>query len=216
MKRAGSLIPQAMSTAPNQVQAPRELDDATVSVVNQLFSELQSIFPAWRQAWPTAEAIANAKRTWIKAFMDSGLNSLEQIRYGIQQCRASGGDFAPSVGKFIKWCNPSPEHLGMPSVEKAYLEAARKAHPAFTGGWSHQAVYHAATMTGFYELTNLSEERSRKLFERNYEATVRMIVSGQPLRQIPKALPESVSIRTPEIGKAALNELRATLARSHQ
>lgn len=193
------------------ISLPRAVDPATAEVVNKLFAELQSIFPAWKQAWPTEQALNAAKRTWIKGFMRAGLTSLEQIRYGIDRCRESGADFAPSVGKFIQWCRPTPELLGLPSANAAYREACRIAHPAADRTGIHPAVYHAACETGFFELASLPEEKSRRLFDRAYELTVQMVLNGQPLREIPKALPEKVSVSNPAAGRAALAVLRQML-----
>ena len=55
--------------------------------------------------------------------------------------------------------------------------------------------------------------RSRKLFDRNYGVTVDMVMAGEQLREIPKALPASVSTSTPEVGRNALAGLRAALKR---
>ncbi|WP_312910975.1 replication protein P [Stutzerimonas nitrititolerans] len=193
------------------IQQPQSVDPATAGVVNALFAELQSIFPAWRQAWPDDKALSAAKKTWTKGFMAAGINTIEQIRFGIEQCRKSGGDFAPSVGRFIRWCEPTPGMLGLPDAVKAYREACANAHPAADRKWSHPAVHHAACETGFYELATMPEERSRKLFDRNYAITVRMVMEGQPLRAIPLALPETVSVRTEEVGRAALEGLRKVM-----
>ena len=212
MRNISDLIPAATTgkhVSVEMAQPPRAIDQGTASVVNSLFAELQCIFPAWKQAWPDEDSLKAAKRSWIKGFMAAGINSLEQIRFGIQQCRRSGGDFAPSVGRFIKWCEPTPEMLGLPDAAKAYREACANAHPAAERNWSHPAVHHAACETGFYELANLPEERSHKLFERNYAITVRAVMTGEPLREIPLALPETVTVCTPEIGVAALAALRA-------
>ncbi|MCJ0972706.1 replication protein P [Pseudomonas sp. PS1] len=211
MRNVKDLIPAATSgkhVGAASAPQPRSVDQGTASVVNSLFAELQCIFPAWKQAWPDEDSLKAAKRSWIKGFMAAGINSLEQIRFGIQQCRKSGGEFAPSVGRFIKWCEPTPEMLGLPDAAKAYREACANAHPAADRKWSHPAVHHAACETGFYELANLSEERSRKLFDRNYAITVRMVMTGQPLREIPLALPETVTVRTPEVGRENLQKLR--------
>ena len=217
MRNVKDLIPAATSgkqvAVAEQLQQPRAIDQGTASVVNSLFAELQCIFPAWKQAWPDEDSLKAAKRSWIKGFMAAGINSLEQIRFGIQQCRKSGGDFAPSVGRFIRWCEPTPEMLGMPDSHKAYREACANAHPAADRKWSHPGVHHAACETGFYELANMSEERSRKLFDRNYAITIRMVMNGEPLREIPLALPETVSMRTEEVGRAALEGLRKVVRR---
>lgn len=213
MQAVQAIIPAAVNGNASAPAAalPRQIDPATTEVVNRLFLELQAIFPAWRQAWPNDRALAAAKRSWIKGFAAAGITSLEQIRYGLEQCRLSGGDFAPSVGKFIQWCRPTPELLGLPSANAAYREACRIAHPAADRTGIHPAVYHAACETGFFELASLPEEKSRRLFERAYELTVQMVLNGQPLREIPKALPEKVSVSNPAAGRAALAALRQLL-----
>lgn len=212
MKRAHdiavSINPAAVPVVP-QKPAPRQVDSGTAQVVNALFRELQAIFPAWKQAWPDNQALEAAKKSWIKGFMAAGINTIEQIRFGIERCRDEGGAFAPSVGQFIAWCAPTAEMIGLPDVGKAYREACHNAYPGADQRWSHPAVHHAACETGFYELRNLPEKDSRILFERAYGVTVRAVLDGKPLREIPKALPESVSVRTPEVGRAALAGLRA-------
>ena len=192
---------------------PPSIDNGSAKVVNALFRELQSCFPAWRQAWPTDDAMAAAKKTWIKGFAAAGITSIEQIKYGIEQCRMMPSDFIPSVGKFIELCKPTPEMLGLPAIDKAFDEACRKAHPAMAGAkWSHQAVYHAASESGFYNLQTLTMDASRKLFERNYAIACRLLLDGKPLKAIPLALTSSVDSRvTPEVGRAALAALRGAL-----
>jgi hypothetical protein len=191
---------------------PQSIDTGAGRVVNALFRELQSCFPAWRQAWPTDDAMACAKKTWIKGFAAAGITRIEQIKFGIEQCRLMPSDFMPSVGRFIELCKPTPEMLGIPSLDKAFDEACRKAHPAMAGAaWSHQAVYHAACESGFFNLNTLPMDASRKLFARNYAITVQMLIDGKTLKAIPLALPEGVSTRTPDVGRSALAALRSKL-----
>lgn len=165
---------------------PKQLPPGTAEVVNALFKELQAIFPAWKQAWPDDEALKAAKRSWIKAFLAAGINQLEQIRYGLQNCRQIGGDFAPSVGKFIKWCQPTPEMLGIPSHDKAFREALENAHPSRFGArtWSHAAVRHAALQCEMHNLGDLIPEKASKVFDRAYDITIRRLVQGLPLEDI--------------------------------
>lgn len=206
-------IDPAMVPVTAQAQAPKQLDEASALVINAVFREMQSCCPAWRQAWPDDKALAAAKKSWTKAFMAAGLRSIEQVRLGIEQLRLRSGDgrgpWVPGSGEFIALCQPTAESLGLPEVGKAYREACSNAHPAATPRWSHPGVHHAACETGFHELRNLPEEKSRRLFERAYAVTVRMLLAGEPLRKIPKALPEEVSVSTPEVGRAALASLRA-------
>ncbi|RXT72270.1 Replication protein P [Pseudomonas syringae] len=164
----------------------KELPPGTVDVVNALFRELQAIFPAWKQAWPDDAALQAAKRSWIKAFIVAGINSLEQIRYGLQNCRQNGNDFAPSVGKFIKWCQPTPEMLGIPSHDKAFREALLNLHPSrrTSRQWTHEAVRHAALQCEMHNLADLTSEKASKVFDRAYDITIRMLVQGQALEDI--------------------------------
>jgi len=165
---------------------PKQLPPGTAEVVNALFKELQAIFPAWKQAWPDDESLKAAKRSWIKAFLVAGINQLEQIRYGLQNCRQIGGDFAPSVGKFIKWCQPTPEMLGIPSHDKAFREALENSHPSRFGSrtWSHAAVRHAALQCEMHNLGDLIPEKASKVFDRAYDITIRRLVQGLPLEDI--------------------------------
>lgn len=200
-------VPMSDSTPP-----VAKIDQATARVVNALFRELQAIFPAWKQAWPDDTSLDAAKKSWIKGFMQADIRNFDQIRYGLQRCRAEGSDFAPSVGKFIEWCQPTPQMLGLPDLQTAYLEACRNAHPTADREWSHAAVMHAAKQTGFYALSTLKEDESRKLFTRNYEIACRMVAKGEPLQEIPKALPEKVVMPAkPETVKSELAKMRAML-----
>ncbi|WP_159390110.1 replication protein P [Pseudomonas sp. S34] len=164
----------------------KQLPPGTADVVNALFKELQAIFPAWKQAWPDDQALRAAKRSWVKAFVAAEINTLEQIRYGLQNCRQHGGDFAPSVGKFVKWCQPTPEMLGIPSHDKALREALVNLDPsrALSREWSHPAVRHAALQCEMHNLNSLVSEKASKVFDRAYDITIRMLVSGQPLEDI--------------------------------
>jgi hypothetical protein len=214
MKSVSSMLRQ-MPNVPSAEVVPLKIDAGTVQVINALFRELMAIFPAWKQAWPDQEAIGAAKATWTKAFMAENITKIEQIRFGIEQCRKLGSDFAPSVGKFIKLCQPTPEMLGIPPLEKAFREACRNAHPVMAGQakWSHQAVWHTAKECGFEPLNRLETSLALKLFERNYVITVRRLVEGLPLQAMPLALPARAQARrTPEIGNQALAQLRARRA----
>lgn len=211
MKSVSSVL-QMLPNVASAEAAPVKADPGTVQVINSLFRELMAIFPAWKQAWPDDEAINAAKATWTKAFMAEKITTIEQIRYGIKQCRKLGYDFAPSVGKFINLCQPTPEMLGLPPLETAFREACRNVHPSMAGqaNWSHDAIWHTAKESGFESLNRLETSLARKLFERNYVITVRRLIDGLPLQTMPLALPARVDgRRTPEIGNRALAELRA-------
>lgn len=185
MKNVTQMIPgaaRALATAA-PYQAPAQtgtqlgvVDDATGEVVERLFRQLQAIFPAHKQAWPDDKAKAAAMRNWTMGFMAAGIRSLEQIRYGIEQCRKSGSPFAPSVGQFIGWCKPGPEAFGLPASADAWVEA-------LMGVYSHEGVKIAAVATGLFDLRSAKQEDKglRARFDHSYQIVLRRAQAGEPL-----------------------------------
>ena len=103
------------------------VDTFAKNVINKVFKELALILPAWQYAWKSddpqnPDKILNAaKQQWTKAFIENDICTLDQIRAGFAKARAYESDFVPSCGKFISWCNPSPEDLGYPTEQKALM-----------------------------------------------------------------------------------------------
>lgn len=176
MKPANQLMATMGNLPPATQTQPLHVTTQTVDVVNDLFRRLRGIFPAWRQAWPSTEALDAAKAEWIKEFADEGIRTLEQIEFGIQKCRKLKKPFAPSVGEFIAMCVPSPEDFGMPAPADAWLEA-------LMGTYSHEAVKLASEATGLFDLRAAKQEDKglRARFDRNYEVILRRAQASQPL-----------------------------------
>lgn len=146
----------------------------------------------------------------------------EQIAVGLNALATTQDkqlqEWPPAAGQFRALClELDPEDFGLPTEDKAYREACRRAYragPALDKPWSHPAVCHAALETGFHTLSTLKEDASRKLFARNYAAACRMVMDGEPLRTIPLGLPDPESVsscRTEEGGRRGLAGLRAAL-----
>ena len=97
------------------------IDDFAKSIIDRVFNNLAIIFPAWKHNWKSDDPndpdkiLRSAKREWTKAFVENNISTMEQISYGFKKARQANTDFLPSCGKFISWCNPSPEDLGFPS-----------------------------------------------------------------------------------------------------
>ena len=212
LERAANLV--AMN---KPLPARRQVDEATGAVVNDVIRELQACYTAWRQAWPDDKALNAYRKSLIKAFAEAGITTLEQVRYAMQRCRQDAADFAPSAGKLVQWCQPTPEMLGLPPLERAYAEACRNVHPcqAPTARWSQAAIYHAAVAAGFSNLQILPRDAGLKLFGRQYDAVCRRLGEGEVLAPAPvAALPAPARKSAPEVGRAALSALRARLGRS--
>lgn len=182
MKRANQMVEgaaRALATTqhlPAVTEPLGVVDDQTGSIVEKIFRQLQAIFPAWKQAWPDDKALKAAQRSWTKGFMDARISNIEQVRYGIEECRRSGSPFAPSIGQFIGWCTPGPEAFGMPTAAEAWMEA-------LMGVYSHNAVRIAANETGIFDLRCAKQEDKglRERFDRNYAVVIRRAQEGQPL-----------------------------------
>ena len=173
-------VNQLMATMGNlpavEPRQPLPVTPQTAEVVNDLFRRLRGIFPAWRQAWPSTEALDAAKAEWIKEFADEGIRTLEQIEFGIQKCRKLKKPFAPSVGEFIAMCVPGPEDFGLPASADAWVEA-------LMGVYSHEGVKIAAIATGLFDLRAAKQEDKglRQRFDHNYAVVIRRAQEGQPL-----------------------------------
>lgn len=176
MKPVNQLMATMGNLPPANHTQPLHVTPQTAEVVNDLFRRLRGIFPAWRQAWPSTEALDAAKAEWIKEFADEGIRTLEQIEFGIQKCRKLKKPFAPSVGEFIAMCTPGPEDFGMPSAADAWIEALMTTY-------SHEAVKLAAEATSLFDLRGARQEDKglRARFDRNYEIILRRAQAMQPL-----------------------------------
>ena len=176
MKPANQLMATMGNMPAVEPRQPLQVTPQTAEVVNDLFRRLRGIFPAWRQAWPSTEALDAAKAEWIKEFADEGIRTLEQIEFGIQKCRKLKKPFAPSVGEFIAMCVPGPEDFGMPSAAGAWMEALMEAY-------SHEGVRIAAIATGLFDLRSAKQEDKglRQRFDHNYAVVIRRAQEGQPL-----------------------------------
>lgn len=176
MKPVSQLMATMGNLPPSIHAQPLQVTPQTAEVVNDLFRRLRGIFPAWRQAWPSTEALDAAKAEWIKEFADEGIRTLEQIEFGIQKCRKLKKPFAPSVGEFIAMCVPGPEDFGMPSVAGAWMEALMETY-------SHEGVKIAAIATGLFDLRSAKQEDKglRQRFDHNYAVVIRRAQEGRPL-----------------------------------
>ncbi|SDS25468.1 phage replication protein P [Halopseudomonas litoralis] len=219
MKTITDLIPAAsrqLATAqPVKAQelAP-EVKRETERLINDLFGQLRSIYPAWKQAWTSEDLYRKAKATWTQALLDAGIADWSLIERGLSRCRQEPGDFIPSVGKFIDRCWPTPVELGAPDHETAYWEAQRNSHPAIAGRgrWSHRAVFHAALLCGRHSLMTLPSDVGRLKMAKAYGEVIQRLARGEDLPEPAPALSADVHRKgDPAKASAALAAMRAAV-----
>lgn len=183
---------------PAKQQSKHELsdniNDQVRELVDSVFIQLGSIFPAWKNAWrgkndqETARNISSVKREWVKAFYENNINSVELVRNGLVMARKSDSDFIPSCGKFVKWCQ-QPED----ATESFDRFIERK-----------PALDHAESLTrnkvGFQCRGQLPENKARKLWAETISKIRTKIANGEITPPDPKAK----RIETPEKMKETL------------
>jgi len=182
-------------------QKKNESDDAeTMRIVDMLFDELMSIFPAYKYAFDSQDIFDLAKKNWFLALKDSGIHSIDAIKIGLTQARKSINPFFPSCGQFVSWCNPSDEMLGMPSKEDAYLisiEMNRQFSSVTNISPEVESVIrNCLSSIGPMEYRAMRAEESRKVFYYMYDLTLKKYAKGE-IKIIPKAIPAHTK-STPE------------------
>lgn len=132
-------------------------------------------------------------QTWARSCNDL---SDAEVGHGVLRARNFTGFW--TVPAFRELCKPDPESLGMPSPEAAYREAASATSPVTAFRWSHPAVYHAGSDTGWFDLRNLPEGVVKKRFIDNYDRRVRQVLSGEELN-----MPRHLAIERQEPGRSS-------------
>lgn len=161
---------------------------------------------------------------WTSAFGDTptatwsaGLAEFtpRQIGNGLANCLAKRLEWPPTLTEFCLLCAEVP---GLPTPEAAWDEAF-----ALAAKWkradecSHPVIWHAYSES---DIGGMSEESGKKVFLRNYQVASRMFGAGEPLREIPKALPKPQDVRpipaANDVRDAALAKIYAMLGRRAQ
>ena len=178
-------------------QAPISDNDARTVAV--MFEQLKIVFPAWRHAFPTEKSQSRALAEWTRALVDAGCTSREQLQLGMQTARKQDIPFFPAPGMFIKWCQITPEALGLPTVEQALHDIARHRK-------SHPAVVLAARATK-WERQTLTADQYRDVFSQAYEQLLRRVLKGLPTQSQIQHSPEFYH----EAGQRGVASLKALL-----
>ncbi|WP_323895295.1 replication protein P [Aeromonas caviae] len=180
-------------------------------MVSMLFEQLKIVFPAWKHAFPNDDAQRRALAEWTRALVDAECTSREQLQLGMRVAREQEIPFFPSTGMFIKWCQITPEALGLPTVDQALADVVRHRK-------SHPAVVIAARATRF-ERQTLTADEYRKVFAQAYDQVVRRVMAGEDIEaEVLKGLPTREQIRhSPEFyqqaGQRGVASLKALFKR---
>ena len=189
-----------------------ELNEFARQHINAIFKRLAHTFPSFKSVYRTEEERQEVKRVWVKALVESGVSSTEQISRGMAKARQHESDFFPSVGKFISWCKPDPVDLGMPEPDAAWIEANQHSHHVLDHQWSHPAVY-AAGKGHWFEMR--AGEYKKEFYIADYKSLVDQVAKGQviegPVSDSTKLEHQSGMKTTTEEAKVAASKALAEL-----
>lgn len=161
-------------------------------LIEYLFQRFAAIYPPGRfktlfQDGTPQQVLASIEA--VKAeWLDSEVGALdrETVDLALKFVRRRY-PWPPTIAEFLAICE-SPETLGLPGADEAYLLVAEGQHSLRS---LHPVIRGAAEATGVFELRHMPEHRTRPIFKRNYEITMRRFREGkQVCKPIPKALPE--------------------------
>lgn len=191
MKQVMTAMQQKMSqiNADNQQQeaAKKQVSENAKSVIDELFEELKSCYPAWKQAFGDKETWLAAKRTWTKAFIENNISTTEQVSTGLKLARKGDNPFWPSVGQFIKWCDGS----SIDTTEAFNAMIKRKPSNGIAEWQTRQEV-------GFRCAKQLPEDKARKLFAETLNRNMAKVRSGE----LPEPEIVEAQIESPEVHRA--------------
>lgn len=193
-----------VGSEPNYHYAPAkavEITPQALDVMDKLFARLTLIFPAWRSALPTDEAVAEFKAFWLEELINAKIRNWRLIARGLECCKQAKSPFLPTVGQFIEWCLTEDfEALNLPDEEQLY----RRLQAFMSYGMEGLSEFKFRNAAEYWLITDLycrnraGEWSEKKLKEELAKALRKM--AGRILRQekIPEpkiALPETVQKR---------------------
>ena len=183
---------------PQTIESPE-----TIDAITQIFALFRvNYHNQYYSAFNDIELLNQAKRLWLGSLrhypVDCLLHAARQI---IEQ-----SEYLPTLHKMIEACDQQTGETGLPTARNAYLEACLASHPKAQYAWSHPAVYHAGSKTGWYDLENQPEYISWPNFKVNYEDYKRRALQGEPM-----PIPETVALTAPDKSPLSKSERKEEL-----
>ncbi len=175
-----------------------------------MFTQFQLAYHnQFHKAFASDEQITMAKQLWLHSLADL---SPERIAAGTKRA-IKGSPYLPTLHTIRRYCDPSPEELGVPDAYRAYQEACRAPTPKIDQSWSHPIVYLAGKASDWFLLASSSETKAYPVYQRNYEVLLERLLNGETLEMpVPRAIPESIpEPLSKEENKARMKKLRAEL-----
>ncbi len=156
-----------------------------------MFTEFELAYHnQFHKAFGTSEQIIMAQQLWLNTLCDI---SPQRLVMGARRA-IKDSEYLPTLHSIRKYCDPTPEELGIPDAHAAYVEACRAASPKIEQKWTHPIVYWAGHESDWFFLASNSEAKAFPVYQRNFEILINRLLEGETL-ELPahKAIPASIS-----------------------
>lgn len=186
--------------------------------INEIFSRMQAICPAWKQAFSSTEELNLAKQEWTIGFYDSGVKSKQAVDYGLNKLRQSGNPFIPPVGQFIDWCRDGIMPAGTKNALESYKEVCayqclpcEKRQPCTLSQESWHTLNNLGDLPNWRQMEKI---KHKKYWDDEHERTLERLRNGQTLDSVPEPR-ESIEHKRKPLDKqkaiSALQQMREGL-----
>lgn len=176
------------------------IDEFAGHNINEIFKELCSIFPAWRNHMKTQEEFNAVRASFAKGMIENGITSMDQVKTGLAVARKQESDFFPSVGKFIGWCSNPITPVDVDFAFRylhQYLAGFRSGIP--------DTILAAFDQIGKSKLRTGSAIEIRRMFEYTYKIARKHEAAGNDIKVLitaPPAKKRTAKKLKPEFVKA--------------
>lgn len=193
----------------NNLAPNSPLANTAERLVDRIFEQLLASCPSI-QYW-TAEQVKTAKQQWVLGFAENGITTIEQVKRGMQALRRKDDDFVPSVGKFIRWCEPDYSIFGLPAESDVMPRYRRFLSVA--GYDEHEFKYHSPAeywllRTLWIRGNSAQESDMPKIVKQVLAEAMDKVRSGFQFPPIPKKLTVKRPPFNAELGKRNLALMR--------
>ena len=214
LSRSETIISKADAVA--QAKQGETVQDR--NLISGVFERLSSACPAWKQSLAglpvnEAQAVLNqAKRDWLNAFMENGINEMRLIDYAFSKLLADQNPFMPTVGQFIAWCREGNVPEGTRTAHQAYKEVSEyqclpreKRQPY---GLSPEVWHTLANIQDIHSWRHMEKKKHKEYWDAEYERTLETLRDGGPLHEAPPPRQAIENNRTPLNKQKAVSQLQ--------
>lgn len=149
-------------------------------MINMVFTRFMAIYGhKFKSSFETEAEMRIAKREWA---MSLGNFSENELVAAVSICKETLS-WAPSIAEFLVILQNLNSAFGLPDVRSAYREVCFNALSPSSHSWSHNVVYHAGRLTGWFELRSEPEKQTFPLFSYHFDIMCHRFRKGEILEQ---------------------------------